>query len=201
MNLHKLLLCLGGLALVSLAPAAGAASTDSSRASVANTKSVEFIGKKFELKFKDTDHPVRIAEYYPAKETPSDWFELVEFQIYPVHPDGNKPIDHARRTAQAFKQKYPQMQFALLTNHKTGEAMLDFFYPTSTRKEKDKSFLEYDAFKFFQDAGGTQTMSFHYAKNIEGPGTDRPMNSVIEDIKKTRAEIVPAMAKFPLYRQ
>jgi hypothetical protein len=44
-------------------------------------------------------------------------------------------------------------------------------------------------------------MSFHYAKNIEGTSTSRTKDDVLSDIKKTRQEIVPAMARFPLYRQ
>lgn len=169
--------------------------------SIATTKKVEFIGKQFELKFRDNDHPIKISEYYLAHETISDWHELVEFQIYPVNPQGNTPVDFAQRLAQAFKQRYPKMQFAILANNKTGEALLDFFYPISKRKEKGKTFLEYNAFKLFKDTGSHRTMSFHYAKNIEGENTARPMSKVIDDIKKTRAEIIPAMAKFPHYRQ
>lgn len=175
--------------------------TDSGRPSVADTKTVEFLGKKFELKFKAADKPVRIYEYFLASETPENWLELVEFQVYPAHPDGNEPMDHAKRTAAAFKKKYPYMQFAMYSDNKTGAALLDFFYPESTRKENGKEFLEFNAFKFFRDAGSNHTMSFHYAKNIEGIGVSRPMNDVSGDIKKTRQEVVPAVAKFPLFRQ
>ena len=201
MRLNQFLISIGCLILVSCASAPVATPPDLGRPSVANTQTVEFLGRKFELKFKDTTKPVRIYEYFLAQETPSNWIELVEFQIYPVHPDGNEPMDHAKRTAAAFKQKYPYMQFALFADSNTGAALLDFFYPESSRKEKGKDFLEFNAFKFFRDAGSTHTMSFHYAKNIEDIGTARPMNSVSADIKKTREELVPAMAKFPLFRQ
>ena len=93
------------------------------------------------------------------------------------------------------------MQFALYTDNNTGAAMLDFFFPTSTRKEKGQDFLEFNAFKFFHDAGSACTMSFHYAKNIEGPSTSRLLKDVSADLKKTRQEVVPAMAQFPLFRQ
>src|SRR5688500_6562843 len=98
------------LAACSLLPAYAA---DSERPSVASTKKVEFLAQKFDLKFKATDKPVRIYEYFPANETPDNWLELVEFQIYPVHPQGNDPMDHAKRTASAFKKKYPHMRFAV----------------------------------------------------------------------------------------
>jgi hypothetical protein len=177
------------------------AAMDAGRVSVADTKTVEFIGKKFEIKFKATDKPVRIYEYFLANETPENWLELVEFQVYPVHPEGNEPMDHAKRTAAAFKKKYPYMQFALYSDNNSGAALLDFFYPESTRKEKEKGFLEFNAFKFFRDVGSEHTMSFHYAKNIESTSPSRPMNDVSGDIRKTRQEVVPAMAKLPLYRQ
>ena len=156
---------------------------------------VEFIGKKFELKFTATDQPVQIYEYYLPNESPADWIELVEIQIYPVNPDGNKPIDFAKRVAAAFLQQYPDMRYALITDNNSDAAVLDFFYPTSSRKEKGKEFLEFDAFKFFSVAGGTQTMSFHYAKNIEFINPD----SFASEFKKTREEIVSAMAEFPLF--
>lgn len=174
---------------------------DLSHPSVANTQTVDFIGKKFELKFKDTEQPVQIYEYYLPNETPSDWIELVEFQIYPVHPDGNEPIDFAKRIAAAFMQQYPDMEVALFSDNNTGEALLDFFYPTSTRQEEGKDFLEFNAFKFFRDAGSPQVMSFHYAKNIEGISASRTFSDVVDDIQKTREEVVSAMAEFPLFRQ
>ncbi len=177
------------------------APASSERASVTSTQIVEFIGKKFELKFKATDKPVRIYEYFLSNETPENWLEMVAFEIYPVHPEGNEPMDHAKRTAAAFKQKYPYMQFALFTGKNTDAALLDFFFPESTRKEKDKNFLEFNAFKFFRSAGSPYTMSFHYVKNIEGTSASRPMERVSSDIKKTRQEVVPAIARFPLYRE
>ncbi len=201
MRLIAFSVLVGCSGLIGCASTAVTTAPDPSRPSVADTRTVDFLGKRFELKFKATGKPVRIYEYFLVKETPDNWLELVEFQIYPVHPDGNEPLDHAKRTAAAFKQKYPYMQFALYSDNKTGAAFLDFFYPTSTRKEKGKDFLEFNAFKFFRDAGSPVAMSFHYAKNIEGTGTSRPMNDVSADIKKTRQEVVPAMARFPLFRQ
>lgn len=201
MRLVTCLLFIGFSGLVGCASTPVATASDANRPSIADTQAVEFLGKKFELKFKATDQPVRIYEYFPARETPDNWSELVDFEVYPVRPDGNEPMDYAKRTAAAFKQKYPYMQFALYADNNTGAALLDFFYPTSTRKEKGKEFFEFNAFKFFRDADSAHTMSFHYAKNIESTSPTRSMNDVSSDIKTTRQEVVPAMAKFPLYRQ
>lgn len=191
------------LAICSILPSYAVEKNASSntRPAVADTKTVEFIEKKFVLKFQVTDKPVRIYEYFLSNEAPDNWLEFVEFQIYPAHSEGNEPIDHARRTAAAFKNRYPYMQFALLTDSNSDAVLLDFFYPESSRKEKGKDFLEFNAFKFFRDPASNLTMSFHYARNIEGSSATRTKDDVLADIKKTRQEIVPAMAKFPLYRQ
>ena len=185
------------LAVCAILPAYAA---DSGRPSVAGTQTLEFLAKQFALKFKATDKPVQIYEYFPAGQTPRDWLELVEFQIYPVHPEGDEPLDHAKRTAAAFKKKYAHMRFAVHSDKRSGAIMLDFFYPNSTRKERGKEFLEFNAFKFFRDGSGERTLSFHYAKNIEGPHASRPMSEVSADIRKTRDDVLPAMAKFPLFR-
>jgi hypothetical protein len=156
---------------------------------------VEFIGKKFELRFNATDQPVQIYEYYLPNESPSDWIELVEIQIYPVNPDGNKPLDFANRTADAFIKQYPDMRYSLLTKDNADEAILDFFYPTATRE----GYLEFDAFKFFRDSSSSHVIGFHYAKNIEGISSSRSSDDVLGDIKKTIEEIESAMAEFNLF--
>jgi hypothetical protein len=178
---------------ISIPTESGTTSPDSSQvSSVTKLETVEFIGKKFELKFKVTDKPVQIYEYYLANESPVDWIELVEFQIYPVNPAGNRPIDFAKRTAEAFIQQYPEMQYALLSDKSSEAVILDFFYPTSSRQ----GFLEFDAFKYVRDANNSQVISFHYAKNIEAAGATRSTDDVLSEIKKTRKEIESALAKF-----
>lgn len=201
MRFVTLFVAVGWVGIFGCASMVAATAADTDRPSIAAIRTVDFLGKKFERKFEATDKPVRIYEYFPQQQTPDNWLELIEFQVYPVNPDGNEPLDHARRTATAFKQKYPAMQFALYSDKNTGAVLLDFFYPTSTRKEPGKEFLEFNAFKFFRDTGSPLTMSFHYAKNIEGISSSRTIDDVTNDIKKTRQEVVPAMARFPLYRQ
>jgi hypothetical protein len=164
---------------------------------VAELQTVEFIGRKFELKFKATDKPVQIYEYYLLNESPADWIELVEFQVYPVNPNGNQPIDFAQRTADAFIQQYPDMQYALFTDKNSEAVMLDFFYPTSTRQ----GFLEFDAFKYMRDTKSSQVISFHYAKNIEAASATRSSDDVLSELKKTRKEIEAALAKFDPFGQ
>ena len=167
---------------------------------ISDTKSIDFLGRTFDLKFASTNKPVHSYEFFRKEESPELWLELVEFQIYPINPDGNEPIDFAKRVADAFIKQYPKMQFALHTEESTGAVILDFFYPASTRKEAGKAFLEFNAFKFFRAADERHTSSFHYAKNIESISESRPFEVVSSEIKSTRAELISAMAAFPIYR-
>ena len=167
--------------------------------SVSKTQTIDFIGKTFILKYKETDQAVPIYEYFPDGDNPPAWNELVDFRVYPVHPDGNKPLDHARRAAELFKQQYPHMRFALYDSKESESVILDFFYPTSSRK--DGEFLEFNSFLYYRDPGSNIVMSFHYAKNIPGMTSVRSMETVIDDLRKARAELVSAMAAFPTYTQ
>lgn len=178
-------------------PSATPTSISTEASSVANIQTIEFIGKKFELKFKATDQPIQIYEYYLPDESPSDWFELVEIQFYPVNPNGNEPIDFAKRTADAFIQQYPDMRYSLLQKNNSDEVILDFFYPTSTRE----GYLEFDAFKYFKDPSSPHVIGFYYAKNLEGINASRSSEDVLGDIQKTIEEIESAMAEFNLFSE
>lgn len=171
------------------------------RPSVSDTEAVEFLGKTFELHYKAIDQPVHIYEYFPIGEAPNNWFELVQFQVYPVHPNGNEPLDHAQRTAMGFLQKYPYMQVGLYVDDRTGAAILDFFDPDSNRREDGTEYLEFSAFKFFRDADSSHTIGFHYAKNIESTNPSRDLEDVTAEIIRTREEVLPALMEFPLYRR
>lgn len=163
--------------------------------SVADIQKIEFIGKTFKLQFTSTDQGVQRYEYYLPTESPSDWFELVEIQVYPVNPAGNEPIDFANRIANAFIQQYPDMKYSLLQNDNANEAILDFFYPTSTRA----GYLEFNAFKFFKDPASEHVIGFHYAKNIEDSNSSRSYDTVVADLKQTIKDIESAMAEFDLF--
>jgi hypothetical protein len=112
-----------------------------------------------------------------------------------VNPDGNKPIDFAKRTVKAFIQQYPDGAYALLSDNNSDAVILDFFYPTSSHTEVGKTFSEFDAYKFFRDPNSTQVIWFHYAKNIEFISRD----SFLSEFKKTREEVESALAKFPVF--
>ncbi len=163
--------------------------------SIASLQTIEFNGKTFELKFKSTDQPVQIYEFYLPSEGPTDWIELVEIQIYPASNPPILPLEYAKQTANSFVQQFPDMQYSLISNDNSGEVILDFFYPLATRE----GYLEFDAFKYFSDPSGSQVICIHYAKNIEDIGSSRSYDDVLNDIKNTRKEIVSALAQFNLF--
>lgn len=167
---------------------------------VSEARSIVFLGRTFELKFKSTDEPVHSYEFYTKEELPDLWLELVEFQIYPVGQESNGPIGLAEQVAAGFIQQYPNMQYAIYKAETTDAVMLDFFYPTSTHKEEGKEFLEFNAFKFFLPVGEKQMIGFHYAKNIESIGESRPFDVVSSEVKRTREQLLSAMAALPSYR-
>jgi hypothetical protein len=89
------------------------------------------------------------------------------------------------------------MQYSLLTENNSDEVILDFFYPISTRT----GYLEFDAFKYFNDPSNSHVIGFHYAKNIEDVNSSRTFDDVVDELKKTIKEIESAMAEFNLFDQ
>ena len=162
-----------------------------------STPSVDFLGKTFEQKVKINDKQARMTEYFLAQEAPDSWLERVEFQIYPKHPNGNKPVDFAKRAAAAFKNNHPGMEYALSPDSTSDAVYLDYFYPTTAHKETGRGFVEFNAFKFYRDAGSPFVFSFHYTKMIEGINPSRPMSDFVDDIKKARQETMQAMERLP----
>ncbi|MEJ2346213.1 MAG: hypothetical protein P8090_12525 [Gammaproteobacteria bacterium] len=193
------------LSACSTAPTSAAPTSSSAAAptapSVAATENVKFLGKQFTRKWRSKNRPVKQYEYYLANETPDDWYEMVEFQVYPSDSQGDKPAAFAARVASAFKGKYPKMPLSIYTNKKTGEVMLYMLYPTSTRKTDVKRYLEFDAFKFFRDPVNKHVLCLHYAKNIEAPSASHPMSDVAAQVTNTRKAVFPAMAGFKAYRE
>jgi hypothetical protein len=189
------------MALCVTSAAAATAAPATKPPSVAETKSIVFHGESFELEFHPLKSAVALYEYYPAGSTPEQWMELIDFRIYPENPSGNTPADFAQRLANDYKKRYPGMNLGLYEEKATHAVLLDFFYPMSTRHEAGKTFLEFDAFKFFSDPVTGKTLSCHYARNIEGPGEARQTLDVVSDIKTARAEIIPALAALPPYTE
>lgn len=114
--------------------------------SLAGTKTVEFLGKQFTRKFQDANQALRFYEYFPEKQSPTDWRELVDFQVYAPTPKPREPIDYARTVTGKFSHDTPQSSYHTYTNYKTGAVILALIYPRSMHKDEHKKFFEFSAF-------------------------------------------------------
>lgn len=168
--------------------------------SIAGSKTVEFLGKRFTRKFQDANQVLRFYEYFPEKQTPTDWWELVDFQVYAPTPKPREPIDYARTVTGKFSHDYAQSSYHTYINYKTGTVILELIYPRSTRKDAHKKFFEFSAFKFYRDSGSGQVIVFHYARNIEAAGPERGEQSVRLEIKRIRDKVLHALTGFPDYQ-
>lgn len=80
---------------------------------------------------------------------------------------------------------------------KTGVTTLMLFYPSSLRK--DGRFSEFSIFKFYKDSATGQNITFHFARNIP-VATPEAERDLEKNLRKLQQEVLPAMARFPLYR-
>lgn len=174
-----------------------ASAPDLSRPSIAETQSVVFAGKTFVLKYEGLGK-VPVREYYLPDESIAEWSELLDFRIAPLSPGGDTPRDYATRTALSHQQKYPELPVELYADDKTDAVYLLLYFPTSTRK--DGHFFEFNLFKFYKDSGTAQLINFHFAKNILAD-TPAARQELAATMQRLRAEVIPAMGAFPLYRQ
>lgn len=156
--------------------------------SIAETKSVQFGGKTFVLKFQKQG----LWEYFPEDESMDAWTEMVDFTVVPREMNRFKPLDLAKRAIQLHQQENPNMPAILLTKNRTGIDYAMMYYPDSVRK--DGQFSEISYFKYYTDGTTGQTIIFHFARTIPKPND--PTQSAIA----MGQEIPPLMEAFPLYR-
>lgn len=156
--------------------------------SIAETKSVEFGGKTYVLKFQKPG----LWEYFPAEESVDAWTEMVDFTVVPREMNHLKPLDIGKRAIALHQKENPNLPAMLLTDNKTGVDYAMMFYPNSLRT--DGQFSEISYFKYYKDGATGQTIIFHFARNIPKPKD--PSDAAIE----IGQEIPPLIEAFPLYR-
>jgi hypothetical protein len=182
------LLVLSVLALLCGCTTPPAYTSNPSSPSIAQTKSVEFAGKTFVLKFQKAG----LWEYFPAEESIDTWTEMVDFTVVPREMNHLKPLDIGKRAIALHQQENPNLPAMLLTDNRTGIDYAMMFYPNSLRK--DGQFSEISYFKYYKDSASGQTIIFHFARNIPKP--KNPTDAAVE----IGQEIPPLIEAFPLYR-
>jgi hypothetical protein len=164
--------------------------------SMAETHTISFDGRLFDLKPSAKKQSVPSYEYFLPDESASHWTELVSFLIMPEAPNANKPVDHAVRMSKIFKQTFPFTQCDIYTNDKSGETVLDCLVPLPEKKE-----FEFDAFKFYTVGQSSQVLCFHYVNlKLKGPDGSRSYQDAKAEIVALRRKILPMMSAFPPYR-
>ncbi len=107
---------------------------------------IVFDGETFIFAWDGASETVKIKEFLPAGQTFDRWTRLVAINEYPNIDD---PREFAQVMLNTLKQHNPKAGAQLQANDKTGEVVLDFVtWP------EDKSYVEFDAFKFHRMEGG-----------------------------------------------
>jgi hypothetical protein len=167
-----------------------------SRPSVAETNSLIFAGKTFVLKYQ-TDGQIPLKEYFLPEESVDAWSDMADFRVAPPLLNDLEPVDLANRAALLHQQDYPLMTVQLNTDDYSGVTTMMLFYPSSLRK--DGRFSEFSIFKFYKDSATGQNITFHFARNIP-VATPEAERDLEKNLRKLQQEVLPAMARFPLYR-
>src|SRR5262249_51045888 len=131
----------------------------------ADTPPVEFDGERYTLNFEDQatlangDSGNGIAEFTLPGETVEDWSKLFAFHAYPQM--GDDPAAAVEAVGKAVKENNKDANYAIVTNDKTGEAMIDFL-----TWEPDSDVMEFNVFKYARAADGRGLVAMQYAQHV-----------------------------------
>lgn len=148
--------CLSIIALCALATSVFAAAA----------ATVEFDGQRFTLNYSDqatlsNGQPGDgIAEFTLAGETVQDWSKLFAFHAYPEM--GDDPVAAVQAVGKAVKENNKDANFAIITNDKNGEAIIDFL-----TWAPDSDIMEFNVFKYARAADGRGLIALQYAQHVK----------------------------------
>ena len=153
----------------------------------ADTPSVEFDGEHYTLAFEDQatlpngEAGDAIAEFTLAGETVNDWSKLFAFHAYPEM--GDDPLAAVETVGKVVKETNKDANYAIVTNDKTGEAIIDFL---TWAPESDV--MEFNVFKYARAADGRGLVAMQYAQHIKLGEID------VEGMRALRQRTVDDMA-------
>jgi hypothetical protein len=180
------------------APAPKKLVDESTRPSIAATKTVAFDANIFMAKAHAANKGQVLAQYYLANEAPDSWTRLVELHVYPLAGKGIAPADYAQAMGKQAQQANPSVHYLVYPNKADGSVILD--YLTWNDADLKASRLELNIFKFYTDAVTGNLISFHYAERVKLD----PKASSVDNGKKVpavRQRILPQIAATALYRE
>jgi hypothetical protein len=153
----------------------------------ADTPAVVFGDDRFTLAFEDQatlpdgEAGDGIAEFTLAGETVDDWSKLFAFHAYPEM--GDDPLAAVETVGKVVKETNKDANYAIVTNDKTGEAIIDFL---TWAPESDV--MEFNVFKYARSADRRGLVAMQYAQHIKLGEID------VEGMRALRQRTVDEMA-------
>jgi hypothetical protein len=132
----------------------------------ADTPAVEFGGDRFTLAFEDQatlpdgEAGDGIAEFTLPGESVDNWSKLFAFHAYPEM--GDDPLAAVETVGKVVKETNKDANYAIITDDKTGEAIIDFL---TWAPESDV--MEFNVFKYARSADGRGLIAMQYAQHIK----------------------------------
>jgi hypothetical protein len=153
----------------------------------ADTPAVVFGDDRFTLAFEDQatlpdgEAGDGIAEFTLAGETVDDWSKLFAFHAYPEM--GDDPLAAVETVGKVVKETNKDANYAIVTNDKTGEAIIDFLTWTP-----ESDVMEFNVFKYARSADRRGLVAMQYAQHIKLGEID------VEGMRALRQRTVDEMA-------
>jgi hypothetical protein len=153
----------------------------------ADTPAVVFGDDRYTLAFEDQatlpdgEAGDGIAEFTLPGESVDNWSKLFAFHGYPEM--GNDPLAAVEAVGKVVKETNKDANYAIVTNDKTGEAIIDFL---TWAPESDV--MEFNVFKYARSADGRGLVAMQYAQHVKLGAID------VEGMRALRKRTVDDMA-------
>ncbi len=153
----------------------------------ADTPAVVFDDEHYALAFEDQatlpdgEAGDAIAEFTLPGESVDNWSKLFAFHAYPEM--GDDPLAAVETVGKVVKETNKDANYAIVTNDKTGEAIIDFL---TWAPESDV--MEFNVFKYARSADGRGLVAMQYAQHIKLGEID------VEGMRVLRQRTVDEMA-------
>ena len=153
----------------------------------ADTPAVVFGDDRYTLAFEDQatlpdgEAGDGIAEFTLPGESVDNWSKLFAFHGYPEM--GNDPLAAVEAVGKVVKETNKDANYAIVTNDKTGEAIIDFL---TWAPESDV--MEFNVFKYARSADGRGLVAMQYAQHVKLGEID------VEGMRALRKRTVDDMA-------
>jgi hypothetical protein len=125
----------------------------------AGVPAFDFGGERFVKKFEaKVPAPNQQIEFGLESETLQGWTRLVTLHSFPQ--GGNDAGAAANRLANLVRERYKGAKYKVITNAKTGEAIIDFLIPVP-----NSDLMEFNVFKY--TPAGNELVALQFARRVK----------------------------------